>query len=178
MKNFVFLLLLSVIACKKDYHFPEITQEGKGTFGCIIDGKKYIPERQDFPFGRKVISTDFYPLNEGQHDYLVISVSNDKTGNFGHFKITYYGPFDGIRAGTYNVTDPTIIGGGFSAENKRGHFLQEQYSTAENAEGTITILKFDRKDKIISGTFEFPMFQNETGERIEVTEGRFDLKIE
>jgi len=105
-------------------------------------------------------------------------VSNDKTGNFGRFKITYYGPFDGIRAGTYNVTDPTIIGGGFSAENKRGLFLQEQYSTAENAEGTITILKFDRKAKIISGTFEFPMFHNETGERIEVTEGRFDLKIE
>ena len=178
MKYFVFLIFLTVISCKKDYHFPDITQDGKGTFGCIIDGKKYVPERQDFIFGQKVISTRLSALDGGKYYLLVISVSNDKTDTFGYVKIAYHGVLDNLRAGKYSVTDPTIIGGGFSAENNQGLFLQERYSTTENTEGTITILKFDRKARIISGTFEFPMFHNETAERIEVTEGRFDLKIE
>src|SRR5690606_4916123 len=104
------------------------------------------------------------------------------THSIGRFKIDYHGPLDGLRAGTYTVTDPYYINepiandGEFYSDIFRGD--AHSYATDENTEGTITILKFDRKAKIISGTFEFPMFNKKTGERIEVTEGRFDLKIE
>jgi len=172
----VFLLILSAISCKKEFEFPEITQEGKGTFGCIIDGKKYVPEDLKSPLSPRVISASLEQIGAGEYHYLVISVSNDKTKKIGHFKISYYGALEDLHEGKFDVTDPAIVGRGFSSEIFRGDLYT--YATDENTEGAITILKFDKRQKIISGTFAFPMFHSKTGERIEVTEGRFYLKFD
>ncbi|TGE17604.1 hypothetical protein [Hymenobacter elongatus] len=40
------LTLLSVVACKKEEAdaLPKATQEGQHTFGCLVDGKAFVPK--------------------------------------------------------------------------------------------------------------------------------------
>ena len=46
-----------------------------------------------------------------------------------------------------------------------------------NSKGSITITKFDKKNKFVSGTFHFEVGNsNGDGTKVVVTEGRFDKK--
>jgi hypothetical protein len=42
--------------------------------------------------------------------------------------------------------------------------------------GSLTITKFDLKNEIISGTFEFTLYRQDC-DTIKFTQGRFDMKI-
>lgn len=72
------------------------------------------------------------------------------------------------------MVDPSIEHGGYSAEYE---YRDVRYRTREEEASEIVITRFDCVEGIISGTFRFTLLQSTTGERIEVTEGRFDIKI-
>lgn len=53
----------------------------------------------------------------------------------------------------------------------------ENYNTSQNYIGELHITKLDKEKNIISGTFWFDAV-NEQGKKVEIREGRFDMKFE
>ena len=54
-----------------------------------------------------------------------------------------------------------------------GGFVLDESTSIENP-GSLNITNFDNQNFIISGTFEFTVFDDE-GNEINITDGRFDL---
>lgn len=165
------IILLS-LSCKKEYEFPDITQEGKGTFGCKIDGRVYVPRTEHPPFST-YLNSFMELLDDGMINFS-ISVSHEKTNTMGPLRIRYQGSPEGLKPGKYSMNGPGMDPGGYSAEYE---YRDVSYRTREGEPSEIVITRFDCIEGIISGTFRFTLLHPTSDERIEVTEGRFDVKI-
>ena len=51
-----------------------------------------------------------------------------------------------------------------------------RYDAIDNNSGELKIKKFDTGNRIISGTFFFTGTDNSTGQTVNITEGRFDIR--
>ena len=168
MKNiFYFLLIiLTLSCCNKDDNktpieqLPPATQIGAGTFGCLVNGVPYIDNSGFF--------NCFYQLVDGVYYF---SISPNFQGKlFGNL---------GIGCRNVNFTNNKVFdlalgneGGGaatFSVANEL-----RDISTNLNYGGICQITNFNLTANIISGTFEFEIFDEVTQTLYVVTEGRFD----
>lgn len=70
---------------------------------------------------------------------------------------------------TYNLSDVNFLGSYTSTT--LNNFITDSQNT-----GTITITKFDKINKIVSGTFNFKA-KNQNGEIVIISDGRFDKKF-
>ena len=175
MKKLILLLIVtfSLSCCDKDddkpktelEKLPPATQIGAQTFGCLIDGKAFVPPR----FGTNSPNA-FYQFVGGDYT-LSIDGSRDggpnlKTINIGCLDMPI------ILETTYFLNERVtnsyfgayIIGGGITFSGA---------STTSNP-GTLIITRFDPANFIISGTFEFTVL-DDNGAEINITNGRFDM---
>jgi hypothetical protein len=153
---------------------PAYTQVGAGTFGCLLNGKAFIPS---------TCCGDFFnpPLPKWRSDYYI----NDKTYYLeAKNKLDQYSPYYNIGLNLLvNLKSPRPIkliiqkgeyleksGGGISL---RSNSSTISYNTFDPSSGQIIISKLDTNNQTISGTFEFKA-ANET-DTITITDGRFDL---
>jgi hypothetical protein len=175
---FLALALLAGSSCKKvediiTPKLPEATQEGQGTFGCLVDGKLWLPfvqhtldsklEAEYSATGGGIFHLRAEQEPEGKHyQYLHLSVLN-QAGVL-------------LRPGTYSAA--TGFEGRLEAE--------KQYVTAAAGAATLTITKVEPHTEkmptggevrytIVSGTFAFEATEP-GGQKVTVTEGRFDVK--
>ena len=150
---------------------PAATQVGARTFGCMVNGKVYVP------VGRQSILTS-NPKAAYEPSYGELGIGGDiyldKPVNGSNLK--EYISFSGQNiydVGTYNLTNSNII---FIyaniAEDGNGYYSDTEIAT--NCQLTIT--KLDKTNKIIAGTFSFTLEKKDTGKKVTVTDGRFDLK--
>ena len=160
-----FLLALTVfMGCKKDPQplselekLPAATQEGKNTFGCLVDGKAWVTKSS-------IDATAFYQMG-------ILSISA------GVVNKDFY---QGIQLNLFEEDLQTIeyllnIG-------KNDALLSDlrykcRYNTTPAFGGSININHFDQSvgKWIISGTFEFEAYSEECQKTVKVTDGRFDL---
>ena len=159
-----FLLALTVfMGCKKDPQplselekLPAATQEGKNTFGCLVDGKAWVTKSS-------IDATAFY-----QEGILLITAIDSKQGMSLHI-------YDQILSEkNYNLNDP----GPFSNMANFGDYnCNGGYSTTNQYIGNVQITHLDQSfgKWIISGTFEFEAYSEECQKTVKVTDGRFDL---
>ncbi|MDT0678524.1 DUF6252 family protein [Autumnicola musiva] len=144
---------------------PAATQSGEQTFGCLINGEVFIPDN----FGRGRPNA-FYQFVNGAYT-LGIHASN-KSGEellsvgLGALHVepvqeTQYILNSEASGNFYGIY---LLGGGLTLDT----------TTTNNSPGTINITNFDPENFIISGTFEFTVFDNE-GNEIKITDGRFDM---
>jgi hypothetical protein len=167
-------IILSASRCKKDPvnpidQLPPETKTGANTFGCLIDGKVFIPKGN--PLGGPIKKASYQYLNNGFY--------------FGISGIDKSNPEDvtdvGIRAdsvilaiGTFSLTKygaKGYLGGvGFSKIMQ----LSVEYYTNEIQSGQLVIKHFDTINQIVSGTFWFDA-KNTNGQIVQVREGRFDM---
>ncbi|MFY0483896.1 DUF6252 family protein [Flavobacterium sp. PLA-1-15] len=177
MKKTILLLLLAfTFACDKDDdkkstnpidQLPPATQTGAQTFGCLIDGKTFVPPK----FGNNAPHA-FYQFVNGAYALSIYGSRTDSS----NLKGVIIGCFDMplIQETTYSLKEKAtnnyfgsyLIGGGIYGE----------YNSTSIEGGTITITRFDPVNFIISGTFSFKAKDLNTGEIIEITEGRFDMQ--
>ncbi|MBL7902098.1 MAG: hypothetical protein JNK73_08895 [Bacteroidia bacterium] len=170
------VLILNFTHCKKknstgsssvhssQEKLPVETQEGKNTFGCLINGKVWIAERganilSDNRFSYQVNTTDntFY-LGAKKLDaqpFQKIELFARNIGSVGTFKLSRKG--FGLSTIYY--------------DGKGGEFL---ISDTLNSE--IKFSKFDAINNIISGTFRFNFFKDSV--EYKITNGVFDIKLE
>ncbi|MDX9854428.1 MAG: DUF6252 family protein [Tenuifilaceae bacterium] len=173
------LLLLSVLtlcatSCtEKDYEekLPPETQEGRYTFGCLVNGEIWLPEGMPLSIpkliGRMDKECTYFAMvaNRGRRESISIIIKNE------------------------NITQGKTIPVNINEESFASYentcdigFFCEYRSTALGP-GELTITKLDTTNRIISGRFSFEAtlfdVQNpdcSCASSFSITEGRFDIK--
>ena len=190
MKKTSVLTILSMIAlwltsCYKDLPnddspyqpidytvLPPITRIGANTFGCLVNGEVWVPRVDILAFdptrydmiatvdernGTGVVRIDctLLDLDLGQDDWLEI----------------ISGPtfFQAVQN-----CDPIV---GVSAQLKITSGQGYQSSYHSSSDNCVTITRIDTANNIISGTFQFVLYNDFTNlnDKITITEGRFDM---
>jgi hypothetical protein len=158
----LFITLLSACeGCKDDpapktelEKLPPITQEGKNTFGCLVNGKAWVTETS-------IDAVVAYQLDILQISACLTNKDNDNCMSFYAF---------GDRTiETINLVGNQNAGIGFGDKRSNCDYPSENTLT-----GNLSITNLDEIKLIISGTFEFTTVTNEC-DTIKVTDGRFDL---
>jgi Family of unknown function (DUF6252) len=172
MKKYLILLvpLLFLMAqCHKtptaepEPDLPPATQEGKGTIGCYINGKPWVPK-----------------------PYIAIGISQFLEVVFDESKDNFFGLY-GRKDGTLNeriaiFSFNTKLGDNTIAKNDSESFYNltnsngcVRYYLDTSKVRRLTITKIDKVKKVISGTFEFTA-NNNCSDTLRFTDGRFDTK--
>ena len=169
--------LLIITSCDKNddqiplEQLPPATQTGAQTFGCLINGKPFIP-----PLFGSNSPRAFYQFARGAY---TLGISAGKGGGVEMVNI-FIGAIDinGLQVGEYSLIERksgnyfgTYLGG---AEAEEGWL--SIFSTSNGNPGVLNITNFDPEKFIISGTFSFTLI-DENGEKIQITDGRFDMNF-
>ena len=151
---------------------PPITQEGKNTFGCLINGKVWIP---DFGGAGDIYNT---PLTTAKYDPFRQGQFVLKAQKKGNDAIIYIAIIGTPTEKSYDLikTDSFQIGGASVDFSKGANSLF--CSDSRNLsyfKGKTIITKFDFQRRIAAGTFEFMLKSKNCTDTLKVTQGRFDM---
>jgi hypothetical protein len=181
LKLFCLLALSLIFSCQKPepdpsdyvqptdpYHtLPEITQEGKNTFGCLVNGVVWVPRVElfvpwytlDFQFSEKS------PKAIGNISCRILSTSQDE------FMTIVFGPTF-LKTGVYDMSFKNNTDMDLRNKNK-------DYS-AWKRDSLLNFVKVNYINtdlNIVSGQFQFKLFNDANPkDSITVTDGRFDLQ--
>ena len=182
MKTTTYLLLLSALLLtqcqlfKKDSpapaeQLPAATQEGKNTFGCLVNGQAWTPKgntgrsnyrvNYDPSYAKGTLNVVAYRVrSKDENDQQYIGFSSDSLSKTGTYLINKRGRYkasfnDWLKECDYNFvfSDSTVY-----------------------TSGSLTITRLDMTNGIIAGTFEFTLSKPGC-DTIRVTQGRFDKKL-
>jgi hypothetical protein len=167
------LLLLIIGGCIKDANsqlteedkLPLATQEGKNTFGCLVDGKAWLPEGSGILdpgiqcsyneiIGELQFSCQIYFKDKTHRQYLSIYLNDAKIPQ------EYILP---IETSTFRDTT-----------SRCGVGAIERYKNIAGQK--IDLSRVDINTGIISGTFDFVAYSIECDDTLKITKGRFDVK--
>ncbi|MRX48488.1 DUF6252 family protein [Pedobacter puniceum] len=166
-------LSLSASSCKKDKTgidaLPAATQEGKNTFGCLVNGEVFIA-RSRTGFGPPYFACE-YGFNSETNSFRFYLRGSDRIQSSNRNTIII--SFNGISLISGTRLDIRELQDGYANAIYFKTSIDE-FNTNATSKGEITITKLDESKRIISGTFWFDAV-NETGEKVEVREGRFDM---
>ncbi|TAG29818.1 MAG: hypothetical protein EAZ35_09340 [Sphingobacteriia bacterium] len=179
-KHLLGIIIVSLtISCTKDNNLsdtdnipglPPVTQIGANTFGCLVNGKPWIPSGNN---GTANLSIDYDPgINNGYFSVAAYNISSTMT--------TYI--ILGIKDSVLFLTSNKTIK---ISKNEKGAFLYDQIGICRTysddnriySNGSIQIEKYDKNLKIISGRFNCKLYNTNCNDTIEITKGRFDFKF-
>jgi Family of unknown function (DUF6252) len=163
-------LTVSLFTCKQTDVLPQATQEGKNTFGCLIDGKSYVPDGGGSFSGIKPVNGGFTVGYNANSLVMYIQVYS-KDGK----RIQIY--VNNYVIGRYLLDSDTQTKPVSLNPKNYGRYISsssEEYVTSSKYTGQITILKSDTTTGIISGNFDFRAVTS-TGATVNITDGRFDV---
>lgn len=148
---------------------PPATQTGANTFGCLLNGKAFMPGggglldqvltvQYDPTYGMGSLRITAKSFLSGSN-YISMSLHGDTINTIGNYllafeskySVFYFNTYSQCTFNTYDPPPPTITSGG------------------------LNVKKFDTNNRIISGTFSFNVSTSACG-TIEATDGRFDVK--
>ena len=173
MKSFLLTLsLIGILSSCKDKNndpdpvLPQATQTGADTGGAIVNGKIWISKIEKSTVAALGNNTTYEFVN---HEYsLKIHLRNAENPSGNTLQIVMVSDQD-FGVGDYPLT-----------ENDQGlyYYSSKMYSTDHENTGVLSITKFDKAHKIISGTFSFKAKYYYDGDTVTITDGRFDRKYQ
>ena len=180
----LFAITLCAGKCSKDTNpelpeqLPPITQTGANTFGCLINGKVWLPKGVDFQLPNMLATVD-PTLGNGDLSIRVYRIIGGERTSMALLS----GEIKAI--GTYEIgTLKNVL---YTIRRSKSD-LSIQYCSADNGwgsgnpnnvQGFLKITKYDLPNGILSGEFEVS-FNNTScnmGDPVKITEGRFDFKL-
>ena len=184
--QFSFLLIIScvflftTISCKKAKTgidgLPPATQEGKDTFGCLVNGVAFTPKGSSF--GGPILSSYYQYLSSptAQGYFFNVLAKEKSSGNVTESISLDFISSNALENGkVYNfkkIDLDNTAGAGYLFSNVSN---SDSYETQNSVFiGKLKISKLDEINQIVSGTFWFDAV-NDKGEKVEVSEGRFDV---
>jgi hypothetical protein len=135
---------------------PPATQEGKNTFGCLVDGKAWVTRSSidaSAFYQEGVLSITATLINKVFNQGIIIGLFEDNLETK-EYLLSEYPQMFGLVEDIRNNCD---------------------YVTSISYEGKLVITHFDQINFIISGTLEFEAYSDDCDKIIKVTHGRFDL---
>ena len=178
-------------SCKKDKktpleQLPDATQEGKGTFGCLINGEVFMPNGGGG--FTPSLTVDYY--KNGVTGIRALNVYNYKDMSF---YISNFSRKTGQTTDTNSIWYPIKDSGYFlfskvNLKTFAAYYIDTQgckYETDSSNIGLLTITKFQSPSLgpnsttipgIISGTFYFKV-KTPGCPDVAVTDGRFDISF-
>jgi len=174
MKSIIFSILLlasilqfsgcGLLPTPKE-ELPPITQEGKNTFGCLVNGKLWLPKGYN---GTSNLDASYDPSYEGgTFDVATYSISSDQDRQYLYMFMTNLS-----KVGTYKLNNIKVGSSTFDYSSKCNY----DRDSSVYRDGYLNISKFDLSKQIISGTFEFVIYKLSC-DTIKITKGRFDMKF-
>ena len=181
------LILLLLGACRKDKKTPAITlppytEVGANTFGCMIDGKVFVPKSDHWMINKIKAGYQNLFLGNGEIGFVLSALNTDWGNN-----IVFNGVFNEARPmeektyplGYYNGSyhkNPVIIEDSIYVRyyTEEGLDADAYVCKPPNYVGELTIKHFDLEKQIMSGTFWFDAVDT-FGNVVEVRDGRFDV---
>ena len=148
---------------------PPITQEGKNTFGCLLNGQVWLPGGN---FGTPNFRVNYDPSYDGGTFDLRTYRYLRKDGTDEQYIIMYANNI--MTTGTYNFSN--IQQTNVSLNDRATSCYYDSRDELNYAIGSFTITKFDETNRIIAGTFEF-ILAKPGCDTIRVTQGRFDKRF-
>ncbi|MCF0056479.1 DUF6252 family protein [Dyadobacter sp. CY356] len=162
--------VLLLWSCDKGPDLTPTTQEGKNTFSCKVNGKVWIPDGTGDWFGvARAINGGFTTNNANDRTIYLRTYKQDKTELHIFLKT--------IAVGIHELNQKTNLRDrNFFPENYGWYQGAEGigFMTNPNQRGRVVITKADTISGVISGTFEFEG-GNSLGQRVKITDGRFDV---
>jgi len=178
MKQFQIFFLLIVCcvlqstSCKKDSpeKLPAITNDGRDTFGCFVDGKAFLPSGP-LLYGGTLNAV--YSLVDGKMSLRIYS-KNSKNGVVQ--RIDFISKDIELTEGkTYNLQKDAKTDNILAIYQKGENQHVREYYVTSPLNGELHISKLNVEQRILSGTFWFDA--KSEGNTVEVRDGRFDLKL-
>jgi hypothetical protein len=166
---------ISMLAsCKKEVtELPAATQTGANTFGAKINGVFWAPQG----FG-PLPANDILEARMAGHDITINARNFSSSPNETEFQLTIYNV---TAPGTYLLNTNVVHPFGTSSYGyyvKRNITPQNEWLTSSTYTGRVVITRIDEVNMIVSGSFEFNAGSIYNTEVLQVTEGRFDVKIQ
>lgn len=172
----IFIYFLSFSSCQKgediNPQLPPETQEGKNTFGFLLNGEVWLPKDPDFNlYGLSNKLYSFY------NDSIFHLVASRKTNPNSYFNLV---------CGKL-VQDTALVFNNYS-QSKQVTFSEYYYSNSnatdsifgyfsvQNHQFSLLVKKLDTINHIISGTFEGQLLDTLKNKLANITDGRFDIK--
>ncbi|MDX9845883.1 MAG: hypothetical protein RBT74_02780 [Tenuifilaceae bacterium] len=158
------LLALCLTGCEKNNPFapgtelPPETTTGANTFGCLVNGKVW----RNGGYFNPAESLNMPEMSEARLQIAAIRKVSDTLSGIGIYIFNSH-----IRTGLY-LCDSLNINIKFS----NGAICWYEYAQ----QGSIEITRYDIEEGIVSGRFN-AILKMDNCEDIEITEGRFDLKM-
>lgn len=149
---------------------PAATQEGKDTFGCLLDGKAWVPNRThtlDHIVESHVAGNKLFSLKAGDNRtpanfYLAIGDSTGIKPGVYQLRAGFEGSYDVVQGSSTTLY--------FSGPADRGQLTVTKFEPfARTGPAGSTV-----RGAIVAGTFEFTA-STSSGQSITVREGRFDV---
>lgn len=180
MKNLYLLLTLTLIlSCcnKKDddptlppiLQLPPETQTGANTAGCLLNGQVFVPKGyiQTGNLTCNYINELDFGLNlaeviNGRISSIILVSNNVNITNNLNVDLPLTVVSNNSKYAEFNISNPD--------------FTQIRYTTTATVTGNLRITYYSASNAIISGTFWFDAI-NSNGVKVEVREGRFDMKL-
>ena len=146
---------------------PEETKEGKGTFGCRVNGDIWLP------YAEHTLDNAIEPEYDSTGWFAVRA---EKENGIGHYIWLQLADTTGLHEKAYDGAN-----GFFAYYEKMTDGQVETFVVKPSSPASITLTKVvppsagDRY-AIVSGIFSFTAISTTTGDSVRITEGRFDLK--
>lgn len=183
----VCLFLITACGCAKESlqdQLPPITQTGANTFGCIVDGKIFIPRDSysstpgnNFFKGLKLLIGNNF-LNTSGDDIWVLSAGNFKIDPNIYIYIYIPSLINANNSFMINTSD------GYKDSSLPHTHIYCQIDGSNNtylsseSSGFIKFSRLDTTSGIYSGTFNVKLKNKDNeNDTIEITDGRFDINL-
>jgi len=152
---------------------PPDTQEGKNTFGCLVNGEVWVPRVPIFAvtiYDKAISFDESKGLGYGYGTFRLVDAPIDDWMSLS-FGFTFFEP--SVFHTTPDGSDSSL----FRVKFQRGNsgYYKPDYSVPL-ASNTWKVTKVDTVNNFISGTFEFTLIdETNPNDTLKFTEGRFDL---
>jgi hypothetical protein len=171
--GFLVMLLLIHTHCKKSSPppniLPPVTQEGKNTFGCRVNGEVWIPYFSCTVRTGTCKELGFGVYHNDTISKLPIYFTLTVRRTIGD---TLYSSFDMYTDGTRITNTGNVIDSVFLIYTKgTKHFTN---FPPNRRSGFLNLSKLDTVNHIMAGAFSFRLYDT-GGDSVLVTDGRFDL---
>jgi hypothetical protein len=168
-------VVLMAASCKKEVEeidlLPPATQSGKNTFGCLVDGKAFLPKKKLNP-----LPAQGFKLEVVHNEGWFCQIFGLRDVSEGLFEVRLHTDSLLLEEGkTYSLASGK---GEVTGIYNRYTFSSSDdlYNTDGIAHtGQLHVTRFDRDARIISGTFWYDAVNSE-GVVVKIRDGRFDFK--